>query len=81
MSKTQDDLTLKQRLEVIQGQATQWRQARYNAEVNARVAEHLDDTEMRARSVADMARAEKALDSLAAIRKELEEAESPPQQA
>lgn len=74
MTETQgaDKLSLEQRLQVIDGQAAQWRQSRYNAEVNARVAEHLGDQEMRARSVADMARAEKALDALAEIRKETE---------
>lgn len=66
-----EELSIESRLQVIDGQAAQWRQARYNAEVNARVAEHLEDQEMRARAVADMGRAEKALDALAAMRAEL----------
>lgn len=68
-----EELSAKARLAVIDGQAAQWRQMRYNAEVNARVAEALEDQEMRARAVTDMARAEKALDALARIREELVE--------
>jgi len=68
-----DELTTTQKQQVIDGQAAQWRQARYNAEVNARVAERIEDSEMRARAAADMARAEKAIDALAELRVEVEE--------
>jgi hypothetical protein len=58
------ELTTQQQIEVIWQKMTLYRQAVYGAQVDARVAERLNDAAMRQRAVEMLKRAEVAMDVL-----------------
>ena len=59
-----DELTAQNKLDVLRQMMQNWEQAAYSGEINVRVADGLGDDAMKQRAVAQIERAEKALDVL-----------------
>ena len=73
-------LTREMKIAIIQAKTAQYEQSAYSAQIDARVAEALDDDRMRQAAVESLKRIEKAKDALAqelaAVQGEAEELEA-----